>query len=169
MEPQKDPTAEDQRPVARSIRSVGPALTRFIIIAPVICLYIGAVTLSLMGAYETARTIQHIFAGEYGEKEALVAFIQLADLFLLGVVLYIIAIGLYELFIDDKLVLPEWLTFHDIDDLKHRLASVVIVVLAVMFLGSALESKEPMDILLRGAGTGLVILPLAYFLKNGSH
>lgn len=152
----------------RGFRATAPAVTRFLLIIPVIALLIGAATLSVVGGVETFKTVMHVVQGEYGEKEALVAFIELADLFLLGVVLYIISIGLYELFIDDKLALPKWLEFHDIDDLKHRLASVVVVVLAVMFLGSSIQTKEPMDILLRGAGTGLVILPLAYFLK-GSH
>lgn len=165
LAPHNDNRAEK----SRGLLSTLPALTRFVVLLPVLALLVAAVTISVVGAVETAKTVVHVITGDFGEKETLVAFIELADLFLLGVVLYIISIGLYELFIDDRLNLPKWLEFHDIDDLKHRLASVVVVVLAVMFLGSALQTKEPMDILLKGAGTGLVIFPLAYFLKSSSH
>ncbi len=39
--------------------------------------------------------------------------------------LYIIAIGLYELFIDSRIPVPPWLRIDDIDDLKHKLVSVM--------------------------------------------
>ena len=52
-------------------------------------------------------------------------------LFLLSTVFYITALGLYELFIDDRIKVPEWLGIHDIVDLKAKLISVTILVLSV--------------------------------------
>jgi uncharacterized membrane protein YqhA len=50
-------------------------------------------------------------------------------------VFYIIALGLYELFVDDRVELPQWLIIRNIDDLKNKLAGVVVVVMAVLFRG----------------------------------
>ncbi len=61
---------------------------------------------------------------------------------MLAVVLYIMAVGLYELFIDDNLDLPAWLVIHNLEDLKEKLVGVVIVVLAVFFLGRVIESEK---------------------------
>ena len=62
-------------------------------------------------------------------KKLVVAMIEVIDLFLLGTVFYITALGLYELFISDNIDVPEWLEIHTIDDLKGKLISVVVVVL----------------------------------------
>lgn len=160
----------DKGAFSASMRVVG-AWTRIVIIIPVIGLLAAAVTLVVLGGIDTAVLIGRV-AGVGGEalslKEALVGFIELADLFLLSVVLYIISLGLYELFIDSNLPLPAWLQFNDLDDLKHRLVSVVIVVLAVLFLGKAIEVKDYKDLMYIGGSAGFVILALAYYLK-GSH
>ena len=82
---------------------------------------------------------------------------------MLAVVLYIMAVGLYELFIDDNLDLPAWLVIHNLEDLKEKLVGVVIVVLAVFFLGRVIESQEPLEVLYLGVGISAVIAALSYF------
>src|SRR3954454_16348196 len=42
-----------------------------------------------------------------------VELIEITDIILLGTVLYIVALGLYQLFIDHNLVLPHWLKVND--------------------------------------------------------
>lgn len=156
--------------LSRAARIAG-AWTRIIVVIPVIGLLFAAVTLVVVGGIDTVKVMMGAL-GIGGEqlplKEVLVAFIELADLFLLSVVLYIISLGLYELFIDANLPMPAWLQFNDLDDLKNRLVSVVIVVLAVLFLGKAIEVKEYSDLLYIGGSTGFVIFALAFYLK-GSH
>ncbi|MGA7954294.1 MAG: YqhA family protein [Gloeobacterales cyanobacterium] len=100
-----------------------------------------------------------------GLKALSLSFIEIIDIFLLATVFYIIALGLYELFIDASLELPGWLSIQDLDDLKNKLASVVIVVLGVLFLGQALEWKGN-DILPYGVAVALVIAALTYFLSQ---
>ena len=70
-----------------------------------------------------------------GAKILALGLIEATDVFLLGVLLFIISMGLYALFVDDTLPLPRWLEIHDLDDLKAELISVVVAVLAVLFLG----------------------------------
>lgn len=72
-------------------------------------------------------------AGEISSKSAkvfAVGLIEAVDVFLIAIALYIISLGLYVLFVDDRLPLPRWLEIQDLDDLKGHLVSVVIAVLA---------------------------------------
>jgi uncharacterized membrane protein YqhA len=97
-------------------------------------------------------------------KELTVDFIELVDLFLLGTVLYLIALGLYELFIDDTLPTPKWLHVEDLDDLKRKLIAVIIVLLGVTFLGSAVSWKGGIDILYYGIAIAAMLVPLSAVL-----
>ncbi|MBX0329036.1 YqhA family protein [Oscillochloris sp. ZM17-4] len=144
------------------------AATRYIALIPVICIFFAATALLIYGAVETVQVILHAFTDEVsskGAKSLLLAAIELVDLFLLGTVLYVIAVGLYELFVDDTLPLPHWLEIHDLDDLKEKLIGVVIVVLGVLFLGQVISWDGQLDLLSPGAAVALVIAALAYFLS----
>lgn len=112
----------------------------------------------------------HLFSeGEVsskGAKTLVLSCIEVIDLFLLATVFYITALGLYELFIDDRIKVPEWLEIHDIDDLKGKLTSVVVVVLSVVFLGQAIRWEGNPNILHFGISVALVIASLTYFLSG---
>jgi uncharacterized membrane protein YqhA len=141
--------------------------SRYLILLAVVAAFASAVTLLVFGAYETGLEILHILSGEVPTSIS-VTFIELADLFLLGVVLYIIALGLYELFIDDSIPVPEWLQIHTLDDLKAKLISVVIVVLGVLFLKQVVAWDGQQNLLTFGGGIALVIAALTYFLSYKS-
>jgi len=85
-------------------------------------------------------------------------------LFLLVTVFYITELGLYELFIDDRIKVPIWLEIHTIDDLKTKLTSVIVVVLSVLFLSEVVRWNGGTNILPLGARIALVIAALTYFL-----
>lgn len=142
-------------------------LTRFIVIVPVMGLLVSAVALVVVGAIDTFKIIAEALRGGVYTKEIVVSFIELADVFLLAVVIYIIALGLYELFIDSNLQLPAWLRFNSLDDLKYQLVGVVIVVLGVLFLGRSIQATDSWELFLQGAGTALMIAALSLFKKSG--
>jgi uncharacterized membrane protein YqhA len=126
-------------------------------------------TLLLYGAVQTFITVQHVFSIGHSSKEAksvILAFIEIIDLFLLATVFYITALGLYALFIDDRIKVPSWLEIHNLDDLKGKLASVVIVILSVVFLGQAVKWDGGTDLLAFGTSVALVIASLTYFLSE---
>ncbi|WP_129628548.1 YqhA family protein [Candidatus Oscillochloris fontis] len=144
------------------------AATRYIALIPSICIFIAGTALMVYGAIESFQIIMHAFEEEVsskGAKTLLLSAIELVDLFLLATVLYVIAIGLYELFIDDDLPLPPWLIIHDLDDLKEKLIGVVIVVLGVLFLGQVIAWDGTRDLLNHGGAAALVIAALSYFLS----
>ena len=47
---------------------------------------------------------------------------------------------------DDNIPLPNWLEIHDFDDLKSSLVGIIIVVIAVAFLGQVIDWKGGSDI-----------------------
>lgn len=142
---------------------------QFILIA-VICSFIASITVLIYGAIETFYTVFHLFSEvAVSSKVAttlVVSFVEIIDLFLLATVFYITALGLYELFIDDRIKVPGWLEIHTIDDLKGKLASVVVVVLSVSFLGQAVKWNGDANLLPYGASVALVIASLSYFLSS---
>jgi uncharacterized membrane protein YqhA len=97
-------------------------------------------------------------------KTITVGFIQLIDLLFLGVALYIIALGLYHLFIDSSLRLPRWLKIEDFDELKVILMSVVIVILAVNFTGIVVDWDGSAAILNLGLAIAAIITSLGLIL-----
>jgi uncharacterized membrane protein YqhA len=62
--------------------------------------------------------IQHEFGAD-GAKHVSVEVIILVDLFPLGTVLYVVAVGLYQLFINSNLRTPSWLKITDLSP-SHR-------------------------------------------------
>jgi uncharacterized membrane protein YqhA len=84
------------------------------------------------------------------------------DVFLIATALLIFAIGLYELFIGD-VPMPKWLVIHDLHDLKAKLGSVIILVLAVTFLKHLVEWKDPQGTLYFGLAVTLVSASLIVF------
>jgi uncharacterized membrane protein YqhA len=144
--------------------------SRYLVIAAVVGALAASVALFVYGLTETAVVIVQAIAkaevSSKGAKALALEFIEIVDLFLLGTVLLMIALGLYELFINSDLKLPEWLQIRTFDDLKLKLVGVVIVVLAVLFLGQVVAWNGERDLLRFGAGIAVVIAALTYFLST---
>jgi uncharacterized membrane protein YqhA len=147
------------------------ASSRYLILLAVLGSLAAFIALLVSGALLIGLTIfQAIMKPDISSKGIDIlslSFIETIDLFLLATVFYIVALGLYELFIDANIELPSWLAIQDLDDLKHKLTSVVIVVLGVQFLSAAIE-WEGHDILSYGIAISLVTASLAYFLSQKS-
>lgn len=140
--------------------------TRFVVVVPVIGLFVASIVLVFVASIEAISVVAGLFMGHADIKEMTVEFIEIADVYLLSIVLYIIALGLFELFIDDSLPLPEWLEFHHLEDLKEKLVSVVIVVLGVFFLGRVIEGSDYQQIMYLGIGIAAVVGTLSYFVNR---
>ena len=104
----------------------------------------------------------------------------LTDLFLIGATLMIAAFGFYDLFIGTigasrpGARLPGWLRMRDLNDLKGRVISMIILVAAVSFVDDVVESKAGRDTLYVGIGIGVVIAALTVFqhfsrMDGGEH
>lgn len=144
--------------------------SRYLIVIAVISTLLAATALLVYGAVETAGILRSLvdptITGPKGAKGLILAFIELTDLFLLATVLYVVAIGLFELFVDDRLDLPEWLEIHDLNDLKEKLIGVLVVVMGVLFLGLLVTWDGERNLLGVGGGIALVIVSLTYFMSQ---
>lgn len=144
--------------------------SRYLIFAAVLCTLVAATALLAYGVLETAAIVRSILdpaiTGPKGGKDLILASIELTDLFLLATVLYVIAVGLFELFVDDRLDLPAWLEIRDLNDLKEKLIGVIVVVLGVVFLGQVVTWDGQRDLLGYGAGISLVIAALTWFVSQ---
>jgi uncharacterized membrane protein YqhA len=140
--------------------------SRFVVFIAVAGSLVATLILLGFGLYEIGETILKIAKGSVDLKTVSLKLIEIVDTFLLATVFLIITIGLYELFIDSTLQLPDWLEINSLDDLKSKLVGVVIIVLGVIFLGNTAKWTSGNDILYLGGGIAAVIFALTYFLSQ---
>lgn len=155
--------------------------SRFIVILAVIASLIMALGVFYLTAIDVFYTIAHL--AHYHEladaeratlKAQTVAHVVGAvDGFLLGTVMLIFSLGLYELFISkidaaegDK-ASSKILKINSLDDLKDKLAKVILMILIVMFFEQAifLKPSGPLELLYYSLAIALVALALYFSHK----
>ncbi len=98
--------------------------------------------------------------------------VEAIDGYLLGIVMLIFAFGLYELFIsrinlaekDEKA--SRILLIHSLDDLKHRLAQVILLILIVKFFESTLGYDFNNSLELLYLAIGILMISGALYLAH---
>lgn len=139
--------------------------TRYMVLIAVVASLVLAAALFLFGAVGAASIIAKSL-GALGDAKQTKAFaiasVEIADFFLIATALYIVGVGLYELFIHD-LDLPAWLTISSIEELKQRLISVTVVALAVAFLARVANWDGESNLLPFGAAIAAVVVALGAF------
>jgi uncharacterized membrane protein YqhA len=88
-----------------------------------------------------------------------VKLLDVIDIYLLGAVLLILAVGLVELFVT-SVRLPAWLEIHSLSDLKGKLIDVIQMVAAIKFLEKLVTAEEALDVLWYALAVSIVILAL---------
>lgn len=156
--------AERRRRRQRMARRV-TGQTRLIAAIPALGFFVSALVLAVGTLVRVFEVAVEFVEQEIDVMQLGIDLVEYADLFLLAVVLYILALGLITLFVADDVPLPSWLTFGDFDDLKERLVSVISVMLGVYFLGRVLNGAPGLDILWLGLGCAAVIAALTLFVK----
>ena len=113
---------------------------------------------------------------ERGEArtELITKIVKVLDGFLLCAILVIAALGIYGLFVDDGADsshgrAPRLLEVRDLDDLKERVARLVLLILMIELFGYALKIPytSPMDLLLLAAAILLVALAIYLTSQRG--
>ena len=110
--------------------------------------------------------VRHGSVNQEWGAELRLTVIEVVDLFLIGTVLFVIAVGLNQLFGATMMPLPRWLVVHDVADLERKLIGLVVTVLSVVFLGQIVTWDGQRDLLGFGVGIGAVIAGLAFFLRH---
>jgi uncharacterized membrane protein YqhA len=107
--------------------------------------------------------------GEYSArtaKQLTLTVIEAIDMFLIGAISYLIAVGLYKLFISEEgdQSLKRF-KIESLVDLETKVIGVVVVAMAVGFVGKAADTPGPLAVLQSGTGVAVVIAALCLFLR----
>lgn len=157
--------------------------SRYITLLPVLFGLIGAVILFVIASYDIVHVLgqswKFLFHGYHPENfhsDIVSEIIGAIDLYLIALVLYIFSFGIYELFIskideveNDKG--SKVLEVNSLDQLKDKIAKVIVMVLVVSFFQRVLHTEY--NGALEMCYFALSILALSvglYFLhKGGKH
>ena len=144
--------------------------SRYIVYIAILGTFMASLALMVYETLVTAAAVVDVVReGVVSPKTAkvlAVGLIEAVDVFLIAIAVYIISLGLYSLFIDDTLPLPRWLEVHNLDDLKGNLVSLVIAVLAVLFLREVVAWDGSHDLLTFGIPIALIVAALTFYLKK---
>ena len=138
-------------------------LTRYAVLVPSIASIIGALLLMGQGSLSIITVVVDAVLNDAYLKDTIVDVLTAVDAILLGTVLLVIGYGLYELFVDTRLEVPDWLQVRDLDDLKSKLIGVVVAIIAVVFVGVFVDSNRASDVVSYGLGAGALVAGLALF------
>jgi len=154
--------------------------SRFVVILAVIFGLLGGVVLFIVASFDiasvTGYAINGLFAHPHpdGFHENIVAkIIGAVDLYLIAVVMFIFAFGLYELFIshiDEAEGHGQILAISSLDQLKDKIAKVIVMVLVVNFFQRVLHTSftTPLEMLYFAFSITALAVGL-YFLSKVGH
>ncbi len=160
--------------------------SRYVVLLAVISSLATSVAMFYMATVDAFYMIAHML--DYGSPamepevrselraESITHIVEIVDLYLLATVLLIFALGLYELFISkiDQAASDESaskvLFITSLDDLKGRLAKVILMILIVKFFEYAIKMKfeSPLDLLYLAGGITLIGAAI-YLSHAGEH
>jgi uncharacterized membrane protein YqhA len=125
--------------------------------------------MSYLGDFFTGDVTKEIKAAFHADMVGQI--IGAIDDFLLGTVLLIFSLGLYELFIskiDQAEESNQILLIKNLDDLKNRLGKVILMILIVTFFKNVIHVSytDPLNILYLAAGILMIALSLYYSHKQ---
>jgi len=128
--------------------------SRFVVLLAVIFGLLGAIILFIIAsmdiwhvAVESFQVITHMIPHpEHFHEDVVAGIIGAVDLYLIAVVMFIFSFGLYELFISDIEAAEgkngsKLLAIHSLDQLKDKIAKVIVMVLVVNFFQRVLHTQ----------------------------
>jgi uncharacterized membrane protein YqhA len=147
-------------------------VVRGLTVVPVFVLLLSALGAFAYGTALFVHSADDVISHPFPVRQNLGLFLVEVDLFLIGATLMITAIGFFELFVSHGSVgrplLPGWLIVRDLNDLKSRIISMLILVAAVAFVDEVVNFEGGKDVLYLGGGIALVIVALTVFQRFGS-
>lgn len=141
--------------------------TKYMTIVAVLALLVAALAALVWGVVKTGQTAISLLADPV-KGPSVVEFIEVIDIFLIAVSIYVFALAIYELFIG-KLNLPDWLVFVHFDDLKQKLVSLLVLIIGITFLKNFAESKDMQGSLLLGVAGAVMAGALIAFIRSAKH
>ncbi len=156
--------------------------TRFFVLLAVIFSMIGGIALFIVASsdiFDIAKLVIDVYISHAHPEnfhENLVGnLIGAIDLYLMAIVMFIFGFGLYELFISkidiaEKSGASKILEIHSLDELKDKLAKVIVMVLIVSFFKRVLHTdfNGALEMLYFSGSIFALSLALYFMHKGGS-
>lgn len=160
--------------------------SRLLVLIAVLASLLTAIAMFYIAAVDAFMLVSHVFhyaaddlaTAERVELRNLIIthVVEIIDGFLLATVLLIFSLGLYELFISkieqaqDSEAQGNVLVISNLDDLKNRLAKVILMILIVKFFEHALSMHFDSPINLLAFAGGIALIGLSLYLSHaGEH
>lgn len=140
---------------------------RYAVLIAVAAAFVAFLSMLVWGAWRMVSVALGLLSalGRAEHEPPGVSLIAGLDAFLLAIVLYIFAVGLYELFIG-PVDLPAWLRIRSLDALKVKLVNVIALFMGVTFVEHLVEWRDPPGTLLFGAAVAVVLAALVLFSRR---
>ena len=158
--------------------------SRYIVLTAVVASLFTSVAMFYVATIDAIVMISHL--GEYASpslsaearmslrSSTVTHVVEIIDGYLLATVLLIFSLGLYELFISkieaasDTKMSGNVLVIHSLDDLKSRLAKVILMILIVKFFENAINQTYMDSLSLLYLSCGIALIGLALYLTHAS-
>ena len=152
----------------------GLLVSRRMVLVPVVVLVAAAAGSFLYGSAVFIDVVVNVVRQPFPVGNRVGLLMLVIDLFLVGATMLIAGVGFYELFISkvdvgtDGRGLPAWLEMRDMNDLKARVISMIILVVSVAFVDVVVDFRDSLQTLYLGAGVALVVGALTVYLRFSS-
>ena len=158
--------------------------SRLVVILAVVFGLLGAIVLFIVASMDiwgvAVYSFNTIISGAHPEhfhEDIVAGIIGAVDLYLIAVVLFIFAFGLYELFVSEideameKENANKILAIHSLDQLKDKIAKVIVMVLVVSFFQKVLHTNftTPVEMLYFALSIAALAVGLYFLGKVGKH
>lgn len=159
--------------------------SRFIVLLAVVFGLIGAFILFMVASMDiygvAVMTINAVITHTHPEhfhEDIVAGIIGAVDLYLIAIVMLIFAFGIYELFISkidiaelDESKSDSILSIHTLDQLKDKIAKVIVMVLVVSFFQKVLHTSftTPIEMLYFALSITALAVGLYFLGKVGKH
>jgi uncharacterized membrane protein YqhA len=142
--------------------------SRYLAFIGVLSLLVASVAAFAWGALKTVRVVMLVISSLGSDKAITIGFIEIVDSFLIATAILIFTVSLYELFIGE-IDAPEWMLAHNLYDLKGKLSSMIVLVMAVKFLEILMQGQDAQELLFKSIAVTLVsavLIAFGYFGKK---
>ncbi|HSD60720.1 MAG TPA: YqhA family protein [Burkholderiales bacterium] len=158
--------------------------SRYIVLFAVIASMASSFSIFFLATADVVYLLQHVShyldAGLSQEarsalrNDTVTHIVEVVDGYLLGAVMLIFALGMYELFVSDidqarnSKAASKILLIESLDDLKNRLAKVILMILIVKLFEHALRLQIDTALQLLYLGASIALIGLALYLSHAS-
>jgi uncharacterized membrane protein YqhA len=140
--------------------------SKYLGILAVVPLLITFILALFWGIVQSVKAWILIISSVGQSSDIILSILKLIDTFLVAIVLYILAASIYKLFVSD-VVLPSKLVAKSLPELKSKLSSVIVLVMAVHFVEflfeDAMEGLEILWVAIAISVVAIVLIAFSYF------